>query len=419
MIYKKLFKVVLFLVVFTPLYPPSAFSAENSNSNKSFYGFIEAEILGGYSQINSVSDTASTMDSWTVSPNFKLNEKLQWLNVYYGSFDRSSQIASQEEGGRQTQMTMSHSLSTAFKYNANESWALRPLFFADWVFISETEDESIGNGLYDYEDLGGGIESSWTFVQNNDQLKEARLGFRVFSREYPNFTSLLTLFDPNGSQEDQEKDFTGYKISGIYNSFNRKDWSWGFESISLYKDFADKKTINFNGIRQGDTREDFLQYFNANISRSINGNWRARLDSQFAVNFSNMDFYDTRNTAGLGDDVFVKNYFDYYSFSIKPALIFTKSLDKERFLTAEFSYLFYALLYADRNAQDVAGNYLSKKERDYTHTLSAKMNYPLNQHIAWVSLVNYTIGDSNQDFERFYLYSYDLWNVLTGFSFKY
>lgn len=382
----------------------------------SFFGVLEAEILGGYSEIPGVSSTGSSIDKWTVSPNLKLSDSTYWLNVYYGTFDRSSQVAPQEEGGRESEMSMSHSLSTAIKHNINPDWSLRPLLFVDWVFVNETRDEDFGDGLYDYRDWGGGIESAWTLSRGKDRQNELRLGFRIFDREYPNYFSLITEI---GGQEEKEKDFIGYKTNLSYDSFSREGWGWGAESVTLYKDFTDKQTIDFNGIRQGETREDILQYFNMNLTHPVTSQIRFRLDGQFAVNFSNLDFYDTRNTVSLADDHFEKNYFDYYGFSIKPSFIYSRDLGESKIFSVQLSYLFNALIYTDRNVQNPSGAYQSEEERDYTHTLSVRTSYPITPNISWVNLFNYTVAASNQEFEQFYLYDYDLWNILSGISFKY
>lgn len=387
-----------------------------------FFFLLDGEFLGGYSQVESEDGIGSTVDSWSISPNLKIiKDVLYWINLYSGTFNRTSQVVNQEEGGRRTETTQSHSLTTALKFNPNEDWSIRPLFFSDWVFVNETNDESFGEGLYDYQDVGGGVELTKNSLATTTQLDQWRFGFRYFDRQYPNYRSLIGQFDPRSQvQEDREKDFAGYKLNLGFESATEKDWSWGLEGIVLYKDFYDKRTIDSNGIRSAnDTRQDFLNYINAYVSHPVNPNWSLRLDGQVSVNISDLDFYDTKNTASLTDDDFIKNYFDYYSFTLRPTILYQKEIGKDRILGFSASYDFTALTYPDRKTQNTAGAYLSDTEEDYTHTFSARFSYPINKYISWVSTASYTFAESNQDYEAFYLYSYDLWSVLSGVSIKY
>lgn len=409
-------RLILLTLTFSILMSPAiAFSADKSP----FFYTLEAELLGGYSEVVGNGGKFSTIDSWLVSPNWKMNDSLFWINVYNGSYNRSAQVVAQEEGGRQTQETQTHSIATSFKYLINEKWSIRPLFFADWVLINETNNESFGDGLYDYNQLGGGIESTWETFNSADREDNLRLGFRYLKREYPNYQSLLSLFNPNGSVETNEKDLDGYKFNLTYGSKSRSDWSWGLEGIFFYKDYTDKKTVNSNGIRTSDTREDFVEGLNAHVSRPINDSFVFRLDGQFQATQSNLDFYDTHNTLAFTDDDFVKDYFDNFSFVLKPSLTYFQKWDDDKRFVATVDYSFNALHYTGRKAQNTASRYQADDQQDYIHTFSGKVHVPVNSHISWVTFGSYSIAESNQDFESFYLYTYDLWTAVTGISFKY
>lgn len=390
-----------------------------SDQKSPFFYALEAELLGGYSEVVGHDGEFSSIDSWLVSPNWKMNDSLYWINVYNGSYNRSAQVVSQEEGGRQTQETQTHSIATSLKKFINDKWSLRPLFFADWVLVNETRDENFGDGLYDYRQLGGGLESSWETFKSASREDNLRLGFRYLRREYPNYRSLLSLFNPNGSIETNEKDLDGYKINLSHDTKSKSDWSWGLEGIFFFKDYTDKKTIDSNGIRTSDTREDFVEGANVYISHPVQTNFIFRLDGQFQATQSNLDFYDTHNTPGFSDDDFVKDYFDNFTFLVKPSLTYFQKWGEDRNFTVTADYTFNALHYTGRKAQNTAGQYQADDQQDYTHIFTGKVNVPATPNISWVSFGSYAVGDSNQDFESFYLYNYDLWTAVTGISFKY
>ncbi len=396
-----------------------SYSNARADSKDPFIYVLEGEALGGYSKTSGRNGIFATVDNWLFSPTVRLSDNLHWINIYNGSYDRETQVISQEEGGAPANTTQEHNLTSSLKYDVNDSWSLRPLFFVDWVFVNETKDEKFGKGLYDYRDIGGGIESQWITLKTKDRQDDVRLGFRYLNREYPNYLSLLSLYDPNGSAETHEKDLNGYKFNLSHDTRVKQGWSWGAEGIFFYKDYTDKKTINFNGIRTNDNRQDFVEYLNIYASRPLNEEWTFRLNSQFAINESNLDFYDTHNTPTFADDNFIKNYYDYFSFLAQPVLTYTKNIEKDKDLLVTASYAFYAVHYPGRKIQDISGNYLTPDEQDYTHTFTAKASYPLTKNISWVLSGTYTLSDSNQKFESFYLYNYELWTAVTGISFKF
>lgn len=395
-------------------------AAESPKERERFFYFLEGDLLGGYSKIQGREGLFAASGRWLASPVVRLWDRFHWINLYTGSYDRSSQVVAQEEGGRQSEETLTHGLNSAFRWEFAEGWAVRPLVFADWVYVKETDDEDLGDGLYDYRDLGGGLELTRTLAKTETSRLEARTGGRIFEREYENYLSLVSLFDPNGSPEVHEKDFTGYKWNIALQSDRKEGWSAGAEYILLYKDFTDKRTINSNGIRSTDeTREDFVHYLMLNASHPLPAGFRLRLDVQLSHNDSNLDFYDTRNTAGLGDDTFVPGYFDYLSVTAGPSIGYRRQIGEERFFEASVGYAYTNLSYSDRKAQDAAGVYGTDEEEDEKHVFSARTSVPLTRHLAWISSVSYTIADSNQKFENFYLYNYESWTALSGLSFRY
>jgi hypothetical protein len=400
------------------LSPVPAFCAENDP----FFYTLEGELLGGYSQIESHDGEGSIISSWLASPNWKLSDKLYSINVYNGSYNRSAQVVAQEEGGRQTLKTQTHNVSTSLKYFLNDSWSIRPVFFANWIFVNEISGEDLGDGLYDYEEIGGGIESAWTLNNSKERKDELRFGFRYIDREYPNYQSLLSQFDPTIALETNEKDLDGYKFNLTYDSRAQSDWSRGLEGIFFVKDYTDKRTLNENGsLVPDETREDFAEYVNAYVMHPLGAGWTFRLDGQFVANQSNLDFYDTRGTPApaFQDDTFVKDYFDYFSFLAKPSFIYAHAMGEDKKLVGTVDYSFYSLHYTGRKTQDAAGTYQSEDQQDYVHTVSGKLSVPVTKNLSWVSFASYTIAESNQDFENFYLYSYDLWTAVSGISLKF
>ena len=75
--------------------------------------------------------------------------------------------------------------------------------------------------------------------------------------------------------------------------------------------------------------------------------------------------------------------------------------------------------YTDRKTQMESGAYTSDEEHDYQHIFEATLEIPLNENLSWVTKYDYTINDSNMDYEQYYQYSYTMHRALTGISFSY
>ena len=104
---------------------------------------------------------------------------------------------------------------------------------------------------------------------------------------------------------------------------------------------------------------------------------------------------------------------------VKPTLIYARDWGQDKRFVVTVDYSCYLLYYPDRRIQNRVGAYQSDDQEDIQHTVTGKVSVPVTPNLSWVSFASYTTADSNQDFEQFYLYSYDLWTIVTGVSLKY
>lgn len=400
----------------------SAFPLWAASASENPYVFLaEAESLFGYSKIAGDEEgDFSTTNKWLASLGYRTDPETLLVGAYNGSYDRTNVFIAQEEGARQSNKLMTNNFSLALKKNVTESFAFRPSLFYNIVWIEETADEELGDGLYDYEDLGGGFENTHRWGEGDDE-RALKYGFDFFSREYPNYTSLLSTFDPNGSLEENEKDFLGYKATAGWEAPVWGAMRGAIGYTFLFKDYTDKLTINSNGIRQGDKREDVYQEVTASLFHRIAECFAIGVTSSFDWNLSNLDLYDTRNTASLADDRFFEDYYDYWSVDVTPSVHFYHRMDEEgkRVARLTFAYTFEGLFYPDRTALDPAGNLTSEDQRDYGHVATARLAVPLTKQVSWITAAHYKSQDSNQKFENVYRYNYELWSARTGIAFEY
>lgn len=376
---------------------------------------LQGESLFGYSEVSDAdSGDFDTSNRWLISRSQKLSELDRLILAYNGDFSQSQVFVTQEEGSRESDQILSHHWNAAVRHSLAERLALRPSFFYDVVAIKETSDETLGDGLYDYEDIGGGFDFSDPGSEEDSSGRTWRSGFDFFFRSYPRYSSLVSQFDPNSSLEKNEKDFTGYRIHGRFGQKLAETLLGEIKLSGLLKDFRDKRTINANGIRLEDNREDFFGEAEASLRWSLSPGWVLSLASALRQNVSNLDYYDTRNTASLGDDRFFEGYYDYLQYAFGPELLWRS---KESGVRASVGYDFERTFYFGRNAQDLAGNLLFEDQVDQKHSVKARLEWPLTEHWRWVSAAAFEDHGSNQKNETTYRYNYEVWSATSGLSF--
>lgn len=400
--------------------PSAVQAAEAPPSNDPYIFLLDGEALFGYSDIaGDIDGDFSTSEKWLSSLAVKLNEQDQLIALYNGSFRRDNIFIRQDEGNQQSNQLLNHNFSAAYKKAVNSDFVFKPIIFYDLVFVKETADESIGDGLYDYEDFGGGFENTHLFRRDGQQPSKLTYGFSIFHREYPNYRSLEAL-SSRQPLEDHEKDFLGYKADTSYRSIWWYDTVATVSGLVLLKDYDDKLTIDSNGLREGGERRDYYYEVTGSVVKPLNETVNVGFLATWKQNFSNLDFYDTRNSLTLTDDRFFEKYYDYGAYRLSPFVTFTgpKFFAQAEPSTLQLSYAFEKTKYKGRVAQNVSGNLLSEDERDLDHTISALFTLPMNARWSWLLAGNYEKQTSNQEFERTFLYSYESWSVLSGFRFE-
>lgn len=411
---------VLSLALTAGTSPASAENAPQPNTDPYIF-LLDSEALFGYADIAGPAEgDFSTSEKWLASLAVKLDEKDQLIGLYNGDYRKDNIFIRQDEGSQSSNQLMSHNLSAAYKKYFGDRFIFKPVFYFNTTFVKETADESLGDGLYDYEDLGGGFENTHFFADAEGKLnRKLTYGFNVFRREYPNYRTLEAL-SSREPLEDREKDFIGYKTDASYRA------PWWFETTgklsgtALFKDYTDKRTIDANGIRQSDGRKDWYYELTGMIHKQLNETFGLGFESGWKQNLSNLDFYDTRNTLTLTDDRFFTGYFDYFAYSLKPfvTVVGPKFFAEADPSTVQVSYTFEKTFYPGRTAQNVSGVLLGQDEIDRNGKTTAQFVVPMGKNWSWVLAGSYEKQVSNQKFENTFLYSYESWSVLSGVKFE-
>ena len=394
-----------------PIHPP-----------KEYIPLFDFAAYGTYSNPDKGKDVWGASVYGSVSPAVKYDDKLYIIPLYNGSYEREKFFVQEEEGGRPYTEIQHHDLSATAKYLLTDKATISPSIFGGWDLNVETRDESWGHGLYDYNEFGSGCDFDYMVYDTPKAQIQMVNGFKWYVRRYPNYHSLLSLATVT-SPEEHEKDYNGIGLSTGWQYANLKNASLSIKYLMLMKYYIDKRVVDEDGILERTKRREFTNSvrLKGSYSPSPDKGFQYRYSSEFAYNASNENFYDSRGTATLSDDVFTPKYYNYLSLDARPEIsyIFASKKKDKPIAILNGSYSFLMRFYTNRKAQEANSQYTPDEERDFEHVFKTSLEIPLNKNVSWITQYDYTIEQSNTKFEEFYTYSYKMQRVLTGISLTY
>ena len=414
---------ILFSLIFGVFIAPSSLSAEveEKNSKFEFIPLLNLDAYGTYSHVNTGGSVWGANVSGSASPTVRYGDKLYLIPLYEGSYSRQKFFVYTEEGARSYNEIQYHNLSLAAKCLVTDKAIISPYIFGGWNLNAETDDEDWGDGLYDYEELGSGIDFDYIVHDAPNGQVVLNSGFEWYIRHYPNYKALIAMASVTAAEED-EKDFNAFEFKTGWQYSNLSTFSLECGHSLLMKFFTDKKVVDADGVLTDDERTEFrnsLSLEGTYIPNPEGSGLQYTCLSEVAHNTSNQNFYDSRGTVVLTDDVFTADYFDYISFEINPKVSYIIRRDDKTIAVIGGGYDFLARYYLDRKAQTASGAYTSDEHKDFHHIFEASVEIPFNEYLSWVTSYDYTITTSNMDHEQYYEYNYKMHRVLSGVSVSY
>lgn len=334
------------------------------------------------------------------------SESLSLLPRYKGCYQGVSSVKTLETGKHLNQENQDHILSLKLIDEIRPNLKGKLLANVKKSLSVEAEDESWGDGLYDYDQKGFGAEACYRKTPFDMTLSLSR-----YSINFPNYQSLASSsFDTETvGLENVGKDTQNYKTSELSAEIET-ELKPGILLKSFYaytnKRFLDQSLPTISGGFSEEKRRDKIQ----ELSLSLSGKKRVELGFLYnlLLNNSNQSRYDAEKCQ------FLPNFYDYNEQTISPS--FTCYLSSvEVFLS--YSYIYKK--YKDRPKQDKNGNYLDEKLYLKNHILSLCLSYPLYDRLFLKANVSYKKSSSNMEYEELYSYNYSSSNYLFGVGYEY
>jgi len=383
-----------------------------------FFHF-DADLFYTYSDASDSDALSGYNFAVLAAPTYKINKGTFLSLVYDGSYYKKREFYADDTGYRERSESQSHTISPVLRidFGENDRFTFKPSLFFTKELNKDTDDADWDDGLYNYEDFGGGIDFQIRdLIADRGEMDDVlTLGFQLYQRNYPNYTSLLDLATGNNTETD-EKDYLGLILNAEYRRTQELGLSWALDYSVLIKWLDDKKVVDMNGGLTSEEQEDFLHMLEVRAWYLFEGGFRIGLNLEADIKDSNQNFYEGFGTLSPADDIATSDYYNYFMYRINPTVSYQFRLVP---LTLFASYAYEELEYDDRLAENSDGSYRTEKQTDETYTSVIGARYAFNEKWSIVCQWQHIDVDSNNMNESVYQYNYWTDTYTMGVSFRF
>lgn len=368
----------------------------------SFVPVAGVDLLGGQYFFQGQHTSFSGNANWLFSPGVQLSEREALVPLVTGQYRRTREVQELVGGGFLTQESLSNTAALKYARLLSPRWNVKPSLSYRNELITESEEETLGNGLFDYHKWGAGVELERT---GGERVKSLRQSFNAYAVRFYHYRALSAQSAELGAEVnagDRVLDFDAYDYSLALDLLPREGTQLGASLLASLRPYRDQRVVTLAGTYSERDRLDL--YGAAALSgRQALPAW-GRLESAAGLNLmatrnqSNQHNYDAQNTR------FNPYYYDYTELSAGPFM----ALRWDKGPTASLSYDYTQRNYDSRPVQDAAGLYGVDAIRMRTHTVSASFAWPIKlvKGLSAKLQGSYRRATSNMLYESTYRYNY-------------
>ena len=362
-----------------------------------------------------------------IVPNYRINDNNILMLMYEGTYYKKRDFYSEDvylysdvEGPIERTEHQRHSLTPMFRmdFGSRSRYSITPSFFYTKTLNKDIESSNWSGGLYNYDDIGVGLDWKLKGPGSGEADSNLRLGAQYYKRRYPNYESLLDTAMGIGTEKD-EKDYHGVIGRVGYERIKESGFLWSADYSLLFKMLDDKKVVDADGFLTSEEQRDYVHSLDLRFSYvlvDLLGELELGLGLRGGLNRSNQNYYDGMGTPELTDDIFTYNFYNYNSYRICPNISFTFASCP---MTFTLVYLYGKTDYTQRLAKSSDGAYKDEKQYETLRGVDIGLTYVLTEQWSLLARFEHITARSNNDYERVYQYDYEVTNYSIGASFRY
>jgi len=359
----------------------------------------DVSVMGGQYFFDSAPASLRMKADAFFSPALMFENGSQLVPVYTGYYSGMQDVREIAGGSVLTRERMGQTFAAKYiiPHNEFDKYKLRASY--GWDFVKETNNESWGNGLFNYKTFSAGVESAYEKYWGSFFV-----AYDYADVNYPNYTSLL-------SQSDVILDTTTFSElsqnagSKVLNNRTHRlevgatilEEKYTVETVYSvgYMKYPYQAVVNSMGGFDTEKRHDWLQ------NASVRGNFDLKplllsFTVHGAANSSNQNSYDASRTQYISD------FYSYNEIGAGPLLSIELPSRFTFYLSTDWTRRFYT----GRLTQDVNGNYGDSKINQTTWLSALTVRYPVSEHFFAKASFSYLTASSNMNYEAYYRYNY-------------
>lgn len=395
---------------------PGASTYEKTTGKTNLIAAIDASYV--HSDLDGSDPLSGGAVKALLAPTYRINADNLAIFMYDGNYHKKREFYSDDVGSLERSEYQRHSLTPMVRMNLgnNGRYFLTPSFFYTATLNKDFESSDWNDGLYNYTDLGLGLDFEMRDLGFSDGDGHMKLGTQLYQRGYPNFSNSLMqdYMDDNNLPTDgkDDKDYNGIILRAGYFWTHHTGFSWNANYSLLLKMLTDKKVID--PFLTSTKQQDLLHALDIRLFYKLNPNFNFGLDFITGIKDSNQNYLDT-NVPNV-PYVYTPDFYSHSSYAMKPKISYTLSRIP---LTASFSYAWMKLEYSSRKAKDTNGNYKSEKHWEEKNEILLDIRYNINKNWSVIGYIQQQEQTSNNEDESLYIYEYTVNNYSIGASYKY
>lgn len=338
--------------------------------------------------------------NWLFSPGLQLSAHDAVIPVVSGQYRRTREVRELVGGGFLTQESLDNTVSLQWIHLLSETWNVKPSVSVKSEFITESVDESLGTGLFDYQKFATGLEFERV---GGEVFKSVRQGLSAYAVRFPRYRALASQSADLGvevNSGDRVLDFNAYDYSLAADILPREGTLLSVSLLLSVRPYRDHKLVTEAGTYSNEGRLDLYGAVAGSARQGLPALGRlesaAGLNASLTRTVSNQHNYDAQNTR------FNPDYYDYTEASAGPFL----ALRWNKGPSASLSYDYTQRNYDRRPTQTAAGLYGVDAIRMRTHTVNVAGAWPLWKGVSLKLQGAYRRATSNMLYESTYRYNY-------------
>ncbi len=373
-----------------------------------FVPAARVELLGGQFFFQGENTSFNGNADWSFTPAMKLSDRDLLIPIVSGQYRRTREVQELIGGGFLTQETLDNTAALRWVRLLSERWNVKSTLSYKNEMLTESVNEKLGAGLFDFHKVGASIELERV---GEGAARSLRQGLSAYAVRFYHYRALSAATAELGSEVnagDRILDFNAYEYSAALDLTPDDRTLVSFSALGSLRPYRDQRVVTESGEYLRRNRFDAYVVGAASARRALPA-W-GPLETSLGLNLSYARLESSQHNYDANNTRFNPGYYDYGETSAGPFL----AARLARRLSATVSYAYSRRAFDHRPIQDANGTYGLDAIRLDTHTVNLSTSWLIGKGFSLIASGAYRRSTSNMLYESTYRYNYWSANYYAG-----